>query len=75
MIYEFCNIPIFLAIEMGRGTTLEDLLKRNNLFFPKPLLITGTNSLKAISRYKDVQGITTLIIETNSMEAVNKVKN
>jgi glycerol-1-phosphate dehydrogenase [NAD(P)+] len=75
MIYAFYNIPIFLEIEMGKGTTLEDMLKRNNIYFSKPLLITGANSLQAISKYKDIQNIATLMIETNEMGVVDKVKD
>ncbi len=50
MIYRLINIPVFLEIGEGVVDRFDDILRKNNVSFEKPLVLSGPNSSKVLEK-------------------------
>jgi len=51
MFYKYINVPVFIEIGKNILNDVDYILRSNNLYFEKPLIITGETSSKIISKY------------------------
>jgi glycerol-1-phosphate dehydrogenase [NAD(P)+] len=51
MIYKFVNFPIIIEVNEGILKNFEEIIHENNLYFKKPLIITGEKSGKIVKKY------------------------
>jgi glycerol-1-phosphate dehydrogenase [NAD(P)+] len=51
MIYKFINFPVIIEVDKGILENFEEIIHENNLYFKKPLIISGEKSGKIVKKY------------------------
>ncbi len=75
MIYRLINIPIFLEIGEGILERFDEILKKNNVTFEKPLILSGPTSSKVLKGYEIFETYQTRIITSSDTDYLLQVKS
>ncbi len=75
MIYRLINIPIFLEIGDGIISRFDEILKKNNVSFEKPLILSGPTSSKVLAGTEIFRKFDKKIITSNETGDLLKLKS
>ncbi len=75
MIYRLINIPIFLEIGEGILNNFDDILKKNNVAFIKPVIITGNKSAKVLEKFKFFDRFQKYHVSSNDVGMLYEIKS
>ena len=75
MIYRTINIPVFLEIGEGILEDFDGILKKHNLSFSRPLILTGEKSSKVLAGFDFFNRFEKLFIRENDLETLLGIKS
>lgn len=75
MISRLINIPIFLEIGKGILDEFDNILRKNNVAFTKPVIITGYKSSKVLEKFDFFKKFPRFYISSNNVETLYDLKS